>query len=81
MGMAGAIHSSTPRHDERGKAREVHSVKAGMADVMHGYISAFSWAIINDHVNLIPTMDELTGTCIYCTYLHFYGVQSIHRVD
>ena len=75
------LHHAMMSGERRGRYIVVVSVKAGMADVMHGYISAFSWAIINDHVNLIPTMDELTGTCIYCTYIHLYGVQSIHRVD
>jgi hypothetical protein len=60
-----AMHRSMMQGKTKGKYIIAIPVKAGLADMIHGYISAFIWALITDRAFLItrvPILDHEDDT-------------------
>ena len=53
------LHHAIMNGERQGRYIVAVPVKAGMADVIHGYISAFLWAIISDRAFLVERVDHL----------------------
>lgn len=53
------LHHSIMSGKRHGKYIVAIPVKAGLADVLHGYISAFLWALISERAFLVERVDRL----------------------